>query len=277
MLDRIQESCKFIQARTPQKFQIGIVLGSGLGALAEEIEDQIVFDYQEIPHFPVSTVEGHSGKLICGKLSGVPVIAMQGRFHYYEGYNLKAATFPIRVFKALGVENLLLSNASGGLNPDHEIGDIMILNDHMHLFPDNPLRGKNIDQLGPRFPDMSEPYSNHLIQLAKEIDREQNLGLHYGVYLGTSGPTYETRSEYKYFRIIGADAVGMSTTPETIVAIHSGMKVFAASVISDLGVEGKVVEISHEEVQEVAAKAEPKLALLFKKMVKTLGTAVVES
>lgn len=275
MLDRIQESCRFLQQQTSENFKIGIVLGSGLGALAQDIEDAITFNYKDIPHFPVSTVEGHSGKLIMGKLSGVPVIAMQGRFHYYEGYDMKKATFPIRVFKALGIENLLLSNASGGLHPDHKIGDIMILDDHIHLFPDNPLRGKNLDELGPRFPDMSEPYCNRLLSLAKQIDQEEKLGLHYGVYLGTSGPTYETKSEYKYFRIIGADAVGMSTTPETIVAIHAGMKVFAASVISDLGVEGKVVEISHEEVQEVAAKAEPKLALLFKKMVKSLGTTAI--
>ena len=271
MLDRIQESTNFIKCKTNLEFKTGIVLGSGLGALANEIEDSISIDYKEIPHFPISTVEGHSGKLIIGKLDGEAVIAMKGRFHYYEGYNLKEATFPIRVFKALGVETLLLSNASGGLHPEHEIGDIMILDDHMHLFPDNPLRGKNIDELGPRFPDMSEPYCNKLIELSKELDKEHQLGLHYGVYLGTSGPTYETKSEYKYFRIIGADAVGMSTTPETIVAIHAGMKVFAASVISDLGVEGKVVENSHEEVQEVAAKAEPKLSLLFKKMVKNLA------
>lgn len=273
MLDLIQESAEFLRKKTDKTFQIGIVLGSGLGKLAEAIEKATVIDYAEIPHFPVSTVEGHSGKLIIGELEGVSVIAMKGRFHYYEGYDLKKATFPIRVFKALGVSHLLLSNASGGLHPDHEIGDIMVLNDHIHLFPDNPLRGKNLDELGPRFPDMSEPYAFELIEKAKEIAKEANFNLHYGVYLGTSGPTYETKSEYKYFRYIGADAVGMSTTPETIVAVHAGIKVFAASVISDLGVEGKVVEISHEEVQEVAAQAEPKLALLFKKLVKSIAAA----
>lgn len=271
MLDRIQESADFISKKTSRSFKIGIVLGSGLGKLAEAVENKIELDYGEIPNFPISTVEGHSGKLIIGELGGVSVIAMKGRFHYYEGYDLKKATFPIRVFKALGVTHLLLSNASGGLHPDHEIGDIMVLTDHIHLFPDNPLRGKNYDQLGPRFPDMSEPYCKQLIDESKKIAKEAGFKLHYGVYLGTSGPTYETKSEYKYFRYIGADAVGMSTTPETIVAVHAGMKVFAASVVSDLGVEGKVVEISHEEVQEVAAQAEPKLAQLFKKLVKSIA------
>jgi purine-nucleoside phosphorylase len=271
MLDRIQESSEFIRSKSQQKFEIGIVLGSGLGGFSKEIDIECSIDYKDIPHFPISTVEGHSGKLIIGKISGTPIIALQGRFHAYEGYGLKEATFPIRVFKALGVNTLLLSNASGGLDHKHQIGDIMVITDHIHMFPDNPLRGKNIDELGPRFPDMSEPYAQELIDLAERIGIENNLGLHYGVYLGTPGPTYETRSEYKYFSYIGTDAVGMSTTPETIVAVHGGMKVFGASVISDLGVEGKVVEISHEEVQEVAAKAEPKLAKLFKEMVKELA------
>jgi len=268
MLDRIQEAVKFIKSKTNIEIKVGIVLGSGLGDLANEIEVEQIFDYEDIPNFPVSTVEGHSGKLLVGKLEGVKVIALKGRFHYYEGYSLKETTFPIRVFRALGVETLLLSNASGGLNPAQKIGDLMVLNDHLHLFPDNPLRGKNYDELGPRFPDMSEPYNKKLIAEAKDIDAKNNLGLHYGVYAGTPGPTYETPAEYKYFSIIGADAVGMSTTAETIVAVHGGMKVFGVSVISDLGVEGSIVEISHEEVQEVAAKAGPKLSLLFKEMVK---------
>lgn len=271
MLDRIQKSADFIRSQTNLDFKIGIILGSGLGNLGEEIEAEKTFNYDEIPNFPISTVEGHSGKLILGKLEGVPVIALQGRFHYYEGYSLQETTFPVRVFRALGVENLLLSNASGGLNPAQEIGDLMVLTDHLHLFPDNPLRGKNYDELGPRFPDMSEPYSKKLIEKARVISEKHNLGLHYGVYAGTPGPTYETPAEYKYFRIIGADAVGMSTTAETIVAIHGGMKVFGVSVISDLGVEGKIVEISHEEVQEVAAKSGPKFSILFKEMVKELG------
>lgn len=271
MLDRIAESAKFIQSKTNLKFKTGIVLGSGLGGLKKDIELESELDYSTIPHFPLSTVEGHSGKLLIGKLNGEPVIALQGRFHYYEGYSLKETTFPIRVFKALGVENLLLSNASGGLNPEQSIGDIMIITDHIHHFPDNPLRGKNYDELGPRFPDMSEPYNNSLIEKARQIGDQNELNLKFGVYVGTSGPTYESRSEYKYFRFIGGDAVGMSTTAETLVAVHGGMRVFGASVISDLGVEGKIVEISHEEVQEVAAQAEPKLAILFKEMVKHLA------
>ncbi|MBL4710856.1 MAG: purine-nucleoside phosphorylase [Flavobacteriales bacterium] len=271
MLDHIQKAADYIRSKSDLKFNTGIILGSGLGNFGEEINIQIELDYEEIPHFPVSTVEGHSGKLIIGNLEGSPVIALQGRFHYYEGYSLQETTFPVRVFKALGVENLLLSNASGGLDPAQKIGDLMVLTDHLHLFPDNPLRGENYDELGPRFPDMSEPYSKKLIEKAKEIDEQHELNLHFGVYAGTPGPTYETPAEYNYFRIIGADAVGMSTTAETIVAIHSGMKVFAVSVISDLGVEGQIVEISHEEVQEVAAKAGPKLSLLFKEMLKFLN------
>jgi len=270
MLSLIQQSTKFIKGKTQIEPKIGIVLGSGLGALVNEIEVETSIAYNEIPNFPVSTVEGHQGKLLFGWLDGVPVVALQGRFHYYEGYTLKETTFPIRIFKALGVETVLLSNASGGLDPNHKVGDLMVITDHLHLFPDNPLRGKNYDELGPRFPDMSEPYSNELVGMAKEIGEEHSLGLHYGVYAGTPGPTYETPAEYRYFRFIGADAVGMSTTSETIVAIHAGMKVFGISVISDLGVEGSIVEISHEEVQEVAAKAEPKLSLLFRKMVKKI-------
>lgn len=272
MLDHIKAAADFIKTQTNLKFNTGIVLGSGLGDLGEEIQIDCAIPYNEIPHFPVSTVEGHSGKLLIGHLNNIPVIALQGRFHYYEGYSLKETTFPIRVFKALDVEHLLLSNASGGLNPAQKIGDLMVLTDHLHLFPDNPLRGKNYDELGPRFPDMSEPYSNAYIQQAKKIGEKHQLNLHFGVYAGTPGPTYETPAEYKYFRTIGADAVGMSTTAETIVAIHGGMKVFAVSVISDLGVEGSIVEISHEEVQEVAAQAGPKLSILFKEMLQFLNS-----
>ncbi|MEQ8624743.1 MAG: purine-nucleoside phosphorylase [Vicingaceae bacterium] len=270
MLNHIKETKEFLIQRINFPIEIGIILGSGLGGFRNEIDIDLALDYKDIPHFPVSTVEGHKGQLIVGTLNGTRVIALQGRFHYYEGYDMKATTFPIRVFKALGVETLLLSNASGGLNPEQQIGDLMVITDHIHSFNDNPLRGKNYDELGPRFPDMSEPYSNELIDIAKTIDAEQQLNLKYGVYLGTSGPTYETRSEYKYFRNIGADAVGMSTTPETIVAVHAGMKVFAVSVISDMGVEGQIVEISHEEVQEVAANAAPKLSTLFTEMINSI-------
>lgn len=267
MLENIKECAEFLRAYIEDKPRIGIILGSGLGSFDQEIQIKESLNYEEIPHFPVSTVEGHSGNLLIGKVNEVSVIALKGRFHYYEGYSLKKATFPVRVLKELGVEYLLLSNASGGLDPNHKIGDLMVLTDHIHLFPDNPLRGKNYDELGPRFPDMSEPYCSKMIDFVEGLNEDKNLGLHQGVYLGTPGPTYETKAEYKHFSIIGADAVGMSTTAETIVAVHAGIKVFGISVISDLGVEGKIVEISHEEVQDVAYKVAPKISLVFKALI----------
>ena len=271
MLQQIQDAANFILQKITNQPTIAIVLGSGLGDFGKEIKNAVAIPYEEIPHFPKSTVEGHKGQLLIGEVDGIHVIALQGRFHYYEGYTLQQTTFPIRVFKALGIENLLLSNASGGLNPEQRIGDLMVITDHIHLFPDNPLRGVNIDELGPRFPDMSEPYSLKFVDWAKEINQKHNLELKYGVYAGVQGPTYETKAEYKYLRIIGADAVGMSTTAETIVAVHSGMKVFGVSIVSDLGVEGKIVEISHEEVQEIAKQAGPKMNLLFKELIKRIG------
>lgn len=273
MLDHIQRASDFIRKEfnLREEITIGIILGSGLGNFVDVIEEQSSIAYEQIPHFPISTVEGHAGKLICGKVGGKKVLALKGRFHYYEGYPLKEATFPLRVFKDLGVQTLLLSNASGGLNPQQRIGDLMIIDDHIHLFPDNPLRGINIDELGPRFPDMSEPYSFQLIEKARKIAKENDIQLHQGVYAGTPGPNYETPSEYKYFRKIGADAVGMSTTPETIVARHADMDVFAVSVISDMGVEGLIVEISHEEVQEVAQTAAPNLSCIFSELIKSLN------
>jgi len=269
MLDRILESAEFLRRELDLENEIktGIILGSGLGDFVSVLDDPVRIPYERIPHFPISTVEGHDGELILGKLDGKAVLSLRGRFHYYEGYSLKDATFPIRVFKALGVEKLLISNASGGLNPEQKIGDLMLIEDHIHLFPDNPLRGKNIEELGPRFPDMSDPYSRDFRKLALKLAKKHNIDLQEGVYVGTSGPTYETPAEYKYFRSIGADAVGMSTTPETIVARHANMDVLAVSVISDMGVEGQIVEISHEEVQEVAQKAAPKLATLFKELI----------
>lgn len=267
MLESIKESVSFLKPFLTETPKIGIILGSGLGSFDQEINITKRIDYGDIPHFPISTVEGHSGELLIGEVEGASIVALKGRFHYYEGYSLKKATFPVRVMKELGVEYLLLSNASGGLDPQHEVGDLMVLTDHIHLFPDNPLRGKNYDELGPRFPDMSEPYSTELITFVEQLNQKENLGLHQGVYLGTPGPTYETKAEYKHFSIIGADAVGMSTTAETIVAIHAGMKVFGISVISDLGVEGKIVEISHEEVQDVANKVAPKISRVFKGLI----------
>ena len=273
MLDHIQESADFIRQKLQLKHEIktGIILGSGLGDFVSVLDRTERIPYEKIPHFPISTVEGHDGELILGEIEGKQILALKGRFHYYEGYSLKEATFPIRVFKALGIKTLLLSNASGGLNPAQRIGDLMLIEDHIHLFPDNPLRGKNYDELGPRFPDMSDPYEAELRKIGKEIAREKGIDLKEGVYVGTSGPTYETPAEYKYFRIIGGDAVGMSTTPETIVAKHADMKVLGVSVISDMGVEGQIVEISHEEVQEVAQTAAPKLAILFKELARQLS------
>ncbi len=266
MLEQIQETKEFLQNKTNILPVAGIVLGTGLGNLSSEITIETAIPYSEIPNFPISTVEGHSGQLIFGKLNEVPVVAMQGRFHYYEGYSLKECTFPIRVMHALGIKNLFLSNASGGVNPDFEIGDIMLITDHINMLPDNPLRGKNIDELGPRFPDMSEPYSKNLNSLVRNIAKDNNIKLQEGVYVVLSGPTFETPAEYKMMRIIGGDTVGMSTVPEVIVANHMNLPCMALSIITDLGVDGKIVEISHEEVQEVAKAAEPKMTLIIKEL-----------
>ena len=244
-----------------------IILGTGLGALVDHIEDKQYIPYTEIPNFPVSTVEGHSGNLIFGKLGEKRVMAMQGRFHFYEGYDMKQVTFPVRVMKALGVKTLFVSNAAGGMNPDFEIGDIMIINDHINLFPEHPLRGKNYNELGDRFPDMSEPYSHRLIAEAKTIAKEKGIRVMEGVYVGTQGPTFETPAEYRYFHRIGGDAVGMSTVPEVIVARHGNMEVFAVSVITDLGVEGIVEKVSHEEVQKAAQKAQPRMMEIMRELV----------
>ncbi len=236
MLKDIQEAIDYIKAQTITIPKVGIIMGSGLGGLSDKIDIECSFDYDDIPHFAVSTVEGHAGKLLIGKLGGVDVMAMAGRFHYYEGYSMNQVVFPIRVMKFLGIETLFLSNASGGVNPDFSIGDIMVQNDHINLFGDNPLMGPNIDELGPRFPDMSEPYSHRLIKMAFEIAENQGYKLQVGSYAGVSGPCLETPAEYQYVRNIGADAVGMSTVPEVIAARHMGIPCFAMSVITDLGV-----------------------------------------
>lgn len=272
MYQQILETTKFIKSQTELAPRVGIILGTGLGNLTEVIETDVSLPYESIPNFPQSTVEGHGGKLILGKLSGVPVVALQGRFHYYEGYNMQEVVFPVRVMKLLGIETLVVSNASGGVNPDFEVGDLMIINDHIDLFPESPLRGKNIDELGPRFPDMSEPYSNDLIKKAREIAGENKISVREGVYAGMRGPTYETPAEYNYVRIIGADAVGMSTVPEVIVARHMDLKCFGMSVITDLGVPGKIVEITHEEVQEVSRNAEPKMTKIVSELIKGNGS-----
>lgn len=267
MLKKIKETASYLRNRIQILPKVGIVLGTGLGELATQITDRQEIPYQEIPNFPVSTVEGHSGKLIIGKLGGVLVLAMQGRFHYYEGYSMKEVTFPVRVMKELGVETLLLSNAAGGMNPDFEIGELMIIKDHINLFPEHPLRGRNYDELGVRFPDMSQPYDATLREKAKAIADRHGIKVKEGVYVGTQGPSFETPAEYKFFSIIGGDAVGMSTVPEVIVAVHAGIKVFAMSIITDLGIPGKIVEVSHEEVQRIANKVQPYMTQIMTELI----------
>ncbi|MGD9328118.1 MAG: purine-nucleoside phosphorylase [Cyclobacteriaceae bacterium] len=267
MLDKIKETTEYIKNIVGDEPQVGIILGTGLGALVNEIDIIETIPYESIPNFPVSTVESHSGKLIFGTLGGKRVVVMQGRFHYYEGYDMQQITFPVRVMKFLGIEKLFISNASGGLRIDQEISDLMILSDHISLLPDNPLRGKNHNELGPRFPDMSDAYDGDLIAKALEIADKNNIKVHTGVYAAVPGPNLETPAEYKYLSIIGADAVGMSTIPENLVARQMGIPCFAISVITDIGVEGKIKKVTVEEVIEAAAKAEPKMTLLMKELI----------
>ena len=264
ILDRINETAAYLSSKVSIEKPVGIILGTGLGNLADEIETATSIDYASIPHFPQSTVEGHDGKLIFGQLNGVEVFAMKGRFHSYEGYDMDQVVFPVRVMHKLGVQTLILSNASGGMNPDFKVGDIMIIRDQINLFPTNPLIGPNIKELGPRFQDMSEPYNLKYVKALHECAGDHGMKLHEGVYAGVSGPCFETPAEYRYIRTIGGDAVGMSTVPENIAAKHLGMDVAALSVITDLGVEGLVQTVSHEEVQKAAQDAEPKLAAIVK-------------
>lgn len=265
-LEMISESADFIRNTVEKLPDTAIILGTGLGDLVNHISIEKEINYQDIPNFPVSTVEGHSGKLIFGLLGGRYVMAMQGRFHYYEGYGMKEVTFPVRVMKALGVDKLFVSNAAGGMNKEFIVGDVMIITDHINLFPENPLRGKNYEELGPRFPAMTEAYSQRLIDMADGIAKERGIRLMHGVYVGTAGPTFETPAEYEYFRVIGGDAVGMSTVPEVIVANHAGMTVFGVSVITDLGGKDIKEVPTHEEVQKAAVKAQPVMTELIKEM-----------
>jgi purine-nucleoside phosphorylase len=267
LLDKVREASAFIQSRYDLKPLFGIILGTGLGSLVSEMEAEYEIPYQEIPHFPLSTVESHSGKLLFGALAGKPVVVMQGRFHFYEGYSMQQVTFPVRVMKYLGIEKLFISNASGGLNPQMNVSDLMILSDHINLLPESPLRGRHHEEFGPMFPDMSEPYDRKLINLAKEIARKNNIRVHVGVYAAVQGPNLETPAEYKYLSLIGADAVGMSTIPENIVARQMGIPCFAISVITDLGVEGKIQEVSVEKIIKAASLAEPKMTLIFKELI----------
>jgi len=270
MIDKIKETTDYINNKIEQQPKIGIILGTGLGALVNELDIKITIPYEDIPNFPISTVESHSGKLIFGDLGGKSVVVMQGRFHYYEGYNMQQITFPVRVMKFLGIQMLFISNASGGLRNDQEISDLMILRDHISLLPDNPLRGKNYEELGPRFPDMSEAYDKNLIRMALDIADKNNIKVHTGVYAAVPGPNLETPAEYKYLEIIGADAVGMSTIPENLVARQMDLPCFAISVITDIGVEGKIKKVTVEEVIEAAARAEPKMTLLMKELISSI-------
>jgi purine-nucleoside phosphorylase len=270
MIEQINEAVNYLKQQIKSVPQVGIILGSGLGSFTSGIEIEAEIDYGSIPNFPISTVEGHKGKLIFGKMGGKNVIAMAGRFHFYEGYHVSEVVFPIRVMKFLGITTLLISNAAGGVNTSFEVGDLMIINDHIGTFTPNPLLGKNYDEFGPRFPDMSEPYNKALIKAAKEIAQRNNIDIKEGVYLAVTGPTYETRAEYKMIHIIGADAVGMSTVHETIVAVHMGLKVFAMSVITDIGIREEENTITHEEVLEAARAAEPKLTHIFKELIASI-------
>ncbi len=269
MLTKINQTADFLRSKVAGEMpKTAIILGTGLGALVDYIEDKQYIPYTEIPNFPVSTVEGHSGNLIFGVLGGKRIIAMQGRFHYYEGYDMKQVTFPVRVFKALGVDTLFVSNAAGGMNKNFVVGDVMVITDQINLFPENPLRGKNYNELGPRFPAMTEPFDHKLIALADQVADELNIRLVHGVYVGTTGPTFETPAEYEYFRVIGGDAVGMSTVPEVIVARHGDMRVFGLSVITDLGGKNITEVPTHEEVQKAAEKAQPKVVDVMRELVK---------
>ncbi len=271
LLQQINEAVLYIKSKTEFAPDYGIILGTGLGGLVNEIEVKQVFEYKDIPHFPVSTVESHSGKLLMGMLGGKKVIAMSGRFHFYEGYSMKEVTFPVRVMKFLGIKSLFISNASGSLNQEFKTGHLMIVNDHINLQPEHPLRGKNYEELGPRFPDMLHTYSRRLINLGLEIAKKNNIDCHEGVYVGVQGPTLETPAEYTYMHIIGGDAVGMSTVPEVIVARHMNLEVFCISVISDMGYPKEIIqETSLEDVIKVAKVAEPKLTLIIRELISSL-------
>ena len=264
MLEKINKAAEFVKEKIDGTPEVGIILGSGLGNFGNRIENSVKIPYSDIPGFPVSTVEGHSGRLIFGDLGGKKVVAMQGRFHYYEGYEMNQVTLPVRVIKQLGAGTLFVSNAAGGLNPDFNAGDMMIIDDHINFFPQNALRGKNIDELGPRFPDMSEPYNQEMIKKAEIIANKEQIKLQKGVYVGSSGPTLETSAEYKMFKILGADATGMSTVPEVIVAVHMGMKVFGMSVITNVSEPADPEKgTTHDEVQDVAGTVEPQMTKIF--------------
>ena len=268
MWNKVQETFSYIQAKTNDfKPNFGIILGSGLGGFSEDIQIEFTLDYKDIPNFPIATVEGHKGALLFGTIGNVRVLAMQGRFHYYEGYSMQEVTFPVRVMHVLGIQNLIVSNASGGVNSSFNIGDVMLIKDHINMFPEHPLRGTNDNRFGPRFVNMSEPYSRQMLLKAKEIAKELNIKIQEGVYVGLQGPTFETLAEYKMIKAIGGDCVGMSTVPEVIVAKHMNMNCFGVSIITDMGDLENIDEVNHEEVLKAAKKAEPQVRNLIKKLI----------
>jgi len=267
MWEQVQETVSFIKEKTNFTPEYGVILGSGLGSFTDDIQIQFSLPYNEIPNFPVSTVQGHKGALVFGTVGDKKVVAMQGRFHYYEGYSMQEVTFPVRVMKFLGVEKLIVSNASGGVNPNYKVGDIVIIKDHVNMMPEHPLRGINDERFGPRFVNMSQPYSKNMIVKARELAGNLNIEVKDGIYLGLQGPTFETLAEYKMVKNIGADCVGMSTVPEVIVARHMEMETFGLSVITDMGDEENIETVSHDEVLEAAKKAEPKVRSLIKELI----------
>ncbi len=267
MWEKVHETVSFIQSMTHYQPDYGVILGSGLGDFRHDVEVEFTLPYGEIPNFPVSTVEGHQGALLFGTVGGKKVVVMQGRFHYYEGYSMEEVTFPIRVMKYMGVNKLIVSNASGGVNPDFKVGDVMLITDHINMMPEHPLRGKNDERFGPRFVNMSEPYSRKMLAKAKDIAQKNNIEIKEGIYLGLQGPTYETLAEYRMVKILGADCVGMSTVPEIIVARHMDMETFGVSVITDMGDAENIDEVNHEEVLKAAKSAEPHVRFLVKTLI----------
>ena len=268
MWEQVQETINYIKEKTGFTPEYGVILGSGLGSFTDDIQIEFTLPYIEIPNFPVSTVQGHKGALVFGTIGGKKVVAMQGRFHFYEGYDMKQVTFPVRVMKYLGVTKLIVSNASGGVNPNYEVGSIVIIKDHINMMPEHPLRGKNDERFGPRFVNMSEPYSKAMMLKAKTVAKENGIEVLDGIYLGLQGPTFETLSEYRMVKILGADCVGMSTVPEVIVARHMDLECFGLSVITDMGDEENIEEVNHAEVLKAAEKAEPSVRLLIKELIK---------
>jgi len=270
LISNINETLEVIRKQTKENYSIGIILGTGLGGLVKDIDVKLQIDYENLPHFPISTVESHNGKLIFGTIHGKNVVVMQGRFHYYEGYTMQQIAYPVRVMRFMGVETLLISNACGGMNPEYRKGDVMIMSDHINLLGDNPLIGKNEDELGPRFPDMSEPYSLELIQLAEKITEENQIKVQKGIYVAVPGPNLETKAEYRFLRQTGADVVGMSTIPENIVANHMGMKVLGISIVTDECFPDTLKPVNVEDIIAAAMQAEPKMTLIMKELIKRL-------